>query len=130
MATPTSLLLSQQKYVIDLLSKHNMLGSKPVSTSLTVGTSLTVKDGTALVNATMYRKVVGGLQHLQMNRSDISFAMNKLSQLMHASSEHHWGVVKHLLHYLNGTRSLGIRLLVDTPLTFHGFSDVDWLVAR
>ena len=35
-------------------------------------------------------------------------------------------MVKRLLHYLNGTRSLDIRLLVDTPQTIHGFSDIDW----
>ena len=39
LVTSTGLLLSQQKYVIDLLSKHNMLNSKPVSTPLVVGTS-------------------------------------------------------------------------------------------
>ena len=44
---------------------------------------------------------------------------------MHAPSEHHWGAVKHLLRYLNGTRSLGIRILVDTPLTLYDFSDAD-----
>ena len=54
LATSTSVLLSQQKYVIDLLSKHNMLSSKPISTLLAIGTSLTANDGTALVNATMY----------------------------------------------------------------------------
>ena len=58
------LLLSQNKYVINLLNKHNMLDSKPVSTSLVVGTSLTAHDGTAPVNATIYHQVVGGLQHL------------------------------------------------------------------
>ena len=46
LATSTSFLLSQQKYVIDLLSKHNILKSKPVFTSLVVGTSLIVIDGT------------------------------------------------------------------------------------
>ena len=55
LVTLTGLLLSQQKYVIDLLCKHNMLGTKPVSTSLVVGTSLTAKDGVAPVNATVYR---------------------------------------------------------------------------
>ena len=73
------LLPSQHKYVIELLSKHNMLDSKPISTLLVVGTSLTTKDGTALVNATMYRQVVGSLQNLWMTCLDISFAMNKLS---------------------------------------------------
>ena len=33
---------------------------------------------------------------------------------------------KHLLRYLNRMRSLGIRLLADTPLTLHGFYDADW----
>ena len=77
--TCSSLLLSQQKYVIDLLSRHNMLGSKLISTLLVVGISLTANVGTVLVNATMYRQVVGGLQHLRMTRPDFSFDMNKLS---------------------------------------------------
>ena len=51
LATSTGLLLSQQKYVINLLSKHHMLDSKPVSTPLAVGTSLTATDGTLSVNA-------------------------------------------------------------------------------
>ena len=115
LATLSSLLLSQQKYVIDLLRKHNMLGSKLVSTSLVVGTSLIANDGIAPVNGTMYRQVIGGLQHLQITQPDISFVVNKLSWFMHASSEHHWGAVKRLLRYLNGTRSLGIRLFANTP---------------
>ena len=45
---------------------------------------------------------------------------------MHVPSEHHWGAIKLLLHYLNGMRSLGIRLLENTFLTLHGFSNVDW----
>ena len=45
---------------------------------------------------------------------------------MHTSFEHHWGVVKCLLRYLNGTRSLGIKLLTDSPLTLHCFFDENW----
>ena len=44
LGTSTGLLLSQHKYVIDLLSKHNMLDFKPVSTLLVVRTSPTTKD--------------------------------------------------------------------------------------
>ena len=89
LATSTGILLSPQKYVIDLLRKHNMLGSKPIFTPLAIGNSLTGHDGIASVNAITYRQVVSGLQHPQMTRPDISFAMNKLSQFMHASSEHY-----------------------------------------
>ena len=45
---------------------------------------------------------------------------------MHTPFEYHYEVVKRLVCYLNGTRSLGIRLLVNTPLTLHDFSDADW----
>ena len=71
-----------------------MIDSKPVSTPLTTGISLTIHDGAAPINATMYRQVVGGLQHLRMTRPDISFAVNKLSQFMFSPSETHWGAVK------------------------------------
>ena len=74
----------------------------------------------------MYRQVVGGLQHFRMTRLDISFVVNKLSHFMHTPFEHHCGVIKRLLRYLNGMRSLSIQLLIDSPLTLHGFSDADW----
>ena len=61
LATSTGLLLYQQKYVIDLLTKHNMLDSKLVSTPLSVITSLIATDGSASVNATIYCHVVNGL---------------------------------------------------------------------
>ena len=111
LATSMGLLLSQQKYVIDFLSKHNMLDSKPIFTPLAVGTLLTAADGTTSVNATMYCQVVGGLQHLRMTRLDISFIVNKFFQFMHALFEHHWGAVKRLLCYRNDMRSLGISFL-------------------
>ena len=98
-----------------------MLGSKPISTSLVLGTSLTVIDGIVPVNANMYCQVIDSLQHLQMTRPDISFAMNKFSKFMHVQSEQHWGAVKRLLGYLSGTRSIGIWLLGDTPKTLHDF---------
>ena len=61
-----------------------------------------------------------------MTRLDVAFAVNKLSQLMHATTSTHWGAVKRLLRYLNGTRDFGIHIHSDTPLTLHGFSDADW----
>ena len=66
-----------------------MLGCKPVFTLLIVGTSLTVKHGVASVNATTYRQMVGGLQHLRMTRTYISFPVNKLSQFMQALFKQH-----------------------------------------
>ena len=66
--TTDGLVLSQHKFVVDLLQKHHMVDSKPVFMPLPTGTSLTLHDGALPLNATMYRQVVGGLQHLQITR--------------------------------------------------------------
>lgn len=89
--------LSQRKYVIDLLAKHNMLGCKPVQTPLASTSALTLHDGTPPTDASLYRQVLGSLQYLQFTCPDIAFAVNKLSQFMHAPSASHWGAVKRLL---------------------------------
>ncbi|KAG6538319.1 hypothetical protein ZIOFF_003434 [Zingiber officinale] len=49
--TSNGLLLSQQKYVIDLLFKHHLLDSKPVSTPITAGSHLTLHDGSSFFDA-------------------------------------------------------------------------------
>ena len=124
--TTGGLLLSQRKYVLDLLTKHNMISSKAVPTPLATGTTLSANDGTPPVNATTFRQVVGGLQPLRMTRLDIAFAVNKLSQFMHALTSTQWGTAKRLLRYLNGTRNLSINLCSSTPISLHGYSDADW----
>lgn len=61
-----------------------------------------------------------------MTKPDIAFAVNKLSQFMHAPTETHWGAVKRLLSYLNGTRHVGLHLRRDSSLSLHCFTDADW----
>ena len=65
-ALPTliGLLLMQQKYVVYLLSKHNMLDSKLVMTPLVVSSPLFVHDGFSMTDARRFRQVLGILQHL------------------------------------------------------------------
>ena len=57
----TGLFLSQQKYVIDLLSRTKMLDAKPVTTPLPTYYDLKLINGTSLTNATEYRQVIGAL---------------------------------------------------------------------
>lgn len=118
--------LSQRKYVTDILAKFNMLDCKPVQTPLSTSVSLTLEDGTPPADASLYRTAMGSLQYLLFTRLDIAFAVNKLSQFMHAPSETHWGAVKRLLRYLNGTRQVGITYRQSSPLTLHCFTDADW----
>ena len=47
-------------------------------------------DGASLTDATEYRSIVGALQYLTLTRPDISFTVNKLSQIMHRPTTGHW----------------------------------------
>jgi hypothetical protein len=74
------ILLSQRRYIQELLNKTHMEMSKPVLTPLpTHSSSLTLSSGSLLSDPTEYRTVVGSLQYLSLTRPDISFAVNRMS---------------------------------------------------
>jgi histone deacetylase 1/2 len=45
---------------------------------------------------------------------------------MYAPTEDHWAVVKHILRYLQATKTYGLHITRDSLLTLHGFTDVEW----
>ena len=89
------LLLSQMRYIKDLLTRTNMQAAKPVHTPLpTSSSSIKLSSGSPLFDPTEYRTVVGSLQYLSLTRPDISFAVNKMSQFMHQPTDEQWTLVK------------------------------------
>jgi histone deacetylase 1/2 len=93
------IILSQDKYATDLLKRVNMANCKPVSTPLSTSEKLSTYEGTPLGpnDSISYRSVVGALQYLTLTRPDISFAVNKVCQFLHAPTETHWLAVKRIL---------------------------------
>lgn len=100
--------------------------AKPVATPLPSSPKLTLSTGKPLQDASQYRSVVGSLQYLAFTRPYITYAVNRLSQFMHKSTDGHWLGAKRVLRYLAGTPWHGIFLKAATPMTLHGFSDADW----
>ncbi|KAF2292184.1 hypothetical protein GH714_015100 [Hevea brasiliensis] len=97
---PTSLVLSQQKYLEDLLRETNMLTSKPCATPMPTAPTLSKAMGSPHPHPEHYRQVLGSLQYLTLTRPDIAFSVNKLAQFMHSPTDIHWQAVKRLLRYL------------------------------
>ena len=122
----SGLLLTQRKYINDLLARVNMTTVNPVSSPMMPTDRLQLTSGTALQDGSEYRMVVGSLQYLHFTRPDVSFAVNKLSQFMHRPTDVHWQAAKRVLRYLAGTRDRGILLRSNTTLSLHAFSDADW----
>jgi histone deacetylase 1/2 len=91
--------------------------------------TLSANDGTPLSaeESTRYRSIVGGLQYLTMTRPDLSFAVNKVCQYLHAPRCAHWSAVKRILRYVKGTLSHGLLLRPSSTLPLlSAFSDADW----
>jgi len=116
-------LLSQRRYLLDLLTRTHMTHAKPVSTPLPSGTNLSLYSSDALSDPTEFHSVVGSLQYLLLTRLDIAYAVNKLSQFMHQPTTEHWIHVKRLLRYLCGTSDHGLQLYSASPPSLHAFSD-------
>ena len=79
----SSVLLTQQRYILDILKCINMATAKPISSPMAPSTHLSLFEGEHFSDATLYRSIVGALQYLSVTRPDIAFTINKLSQYMH-----------------------------------------------
>lgn len=117
------LLLSQHKYMVDLLRRHNMDGSKPVTTPMATSSNLSVSGD---VDPKEYRSAIGGLQYLTMTRPDISFAVNKLAQSMSRPTANDWLGVKRIMRYLKGSIHHGLLLRCPQSLQLTAYSDSDF----
>ncbi|WZZ19965.1 hypothetical protein YC2023_121352 [Brassica napus] len=120
------LLLTQHRYIADLLHRNKMEDCNTVPTPMCPYKPLTLSSGTPLKDPTQYRATVGSLQYLSLTRPDISFAVNKMSQFMHKPSDEHWNGVKRILRYLAGTMTTGIFLHKHNTPSLHAYTDADW----
>jgi hypothetical protein len=80
-----------------------------------------------------YCAVVGKCMYLSTcMQPDISYAVRELARFMSNYGEKHFEAAKHLLHYLQGTRSRGL-VYGNTPTTFPifcMFADSDWAMSE
>jgi histone deacetylase 1/2 len=122
------LTLTQHKYSLDLLHRASMLNCKHAATPMSATDPLSVLDADLLSpdDATEYHSLVGGLQYLTITRPDVSYAVNRVCQFLHAPRTSHWLAVKCILRYVCFTASYGLVLQPATSSVLLAFSDADW----
>nr|GEU91547.1 hypothetical protein [Tanacetum cinerariifolium] len=120
------ILLSQKKYILELLQSDGLSNYNPISFPMVTSSSLSLDDSTAFSNPVKYRQIVGSLQYVTLSRPDIAFVVNKVCQYMHAPTENHWSGVKRNLRYLHGTVKHGLLILRSSGSTIQAFTDVLW----
>lgn len=91
---------TQIKYTKDLLKRFNFENLKPCSIPMTVDKYISKNEGKKMVNPSLYRSAIRGLQHLAHTKPDITFDVNKMSQFLQAPSNVHWKAIKRIFIYL------------------------------
>ena len=73
-----SILMTQSKYIQDLLHIANMPEAYSISSPMVSNCKLSKHGADAFHDPTLYRSVVGALQYATLTRPEISFAVNKV----------------------------------------------------
>uniref|UniRef100_A0A2N9I5M9 Reverse transcriptase Ty1/copia-type domain-containing protein n=1 Tax=Fagus sylvatica TaxID=28930 RepID=A0A2N9I5M9_FAGSY len=94
LSNPSGVLLSQHRYITDILRRTNMLEAKPIASPMASSTSLSAYEGEPFPDHTLFRSTIGALQYLSITRPAIAFTVNKLSQFMHKPTLPHWQAVR------------------------------------
>jgi hypothetical protein len=121
------LLLSQQRYIRDLLHKTDMKDAKPVTSPMSSSSTLSAFTGDPMEDPSLYRSTVGSLQYLSHTRLDLVFAVNRACQFIHQPPKLHWEAVKRMLRYLKHTITHGLLLQKTHSTSLQAFSNVDWV---
>lgn len=124
--SPYGITLLQPKYALDLLACFHMADCKPAPTPFLLGVKLEAQFSSPLVDATLYRQLVGSLIYLTHTCHDISFAVGMVSSFMQEPHELHWKAAKCILHYIQGTHHYEIHYAVGTGLCLVGYTDSDF----
>ncbi|GKD16384.1 putative RNA-directed DNA polymerase, partial [Tanacetum coccineum] len=96
--TPEGLVLSQRKYIMDILKDCGFQGGRP-----------------------------SRLLYLQATRPDIAYFVNVLSQFVADPRHSHIDAAHQVLRYLKGTAGQGILLPQDGGCNLTAYCDSDWL---
>ena len=81
MRSKQRIMLSQRKYVLDILSETGKLGAKPCSTPMASNVQLT-KEGELFEDPERYRRLVGKFNYLTVTHPNIAYSVSVLSQYM------------------------------------------------
>ncbi|KAH9714143.1 reverse transcriptase Ty1/copia-type domain-containing protein [Citrus sinensis] len=121
-----TILLSQTKYVQDLLIKVEMANCKGIDTPFSTSEKLKRNEGAKFHDPTFYRSVIGSLQYAVLTRPELAFYVSKLSQFMSNPRQSHWIACKTVLRYLKNTMNMCLRIKKSEYFDLIAYTDADW----
>ncbi|XP_070045586.1 secreted RxLR effector protein 161-like [Nicotiana tomentosiformis] len=119
-------MISQQKYIKELLKRFEMESSKTIHTPIATATRLDMDEPSFPVNETMYRGIIGSLLDPTASRLGIVFIVGLCSRFQSSPKEYHLKVAKTILRYLKGMRDLVLYYPSGYTFDIIGYVDADY----
>jgi hypothetical protein len=124
--SPERISLNQGKYTVEILKRFDMLEYKSMNTPMEAKLKLLVDTSSDLIDATLYRQIIGSLIYLTNTRPNICFAVNTLSQFLVEPRRVNLVAAKHVMRCLKGTMDYGLSYDGDHDFKLSGYTDADW----
>ena len=125
-----TLSLNQTQAILTFLDSCDMRNVKPLATPM--DSQWKYGDEPPTIDEklkTEYRSKVGSLSYLsQCTRPDIAYAINTLCRHLHNPNKHCFKALNHLIHYLAGTPTSGLRFHFgeSTALRLEAYADASY----
>ena len=120
------IVLSQRKYVLDLLAEVGLLDCKPADTPIMLSHKLGEYPYQKPTDKERYQRLVGKLIYLSHTRPDIAYSVSVVIRFMHSPSNRHMEAVMRILRYLKGSPGKGLLFSKNGHLNIDGYTDADW----
>nr|GEU44485.1 putative ribonuclease H-like domain-containing protein [Tanacetum cinerariifolium] len=119
------ILVSQDKYVAEILRKFGLTDRKSASTLINTEKPLLKDLDGEDVDVHAYRSMIGSLMYLNSSRPDIMFAVYAYAYFQVTPKASNLHAVKRIFRYLKGKPHLGLWYPKDSPFNSVAYSDSD-----
>ncbi|XP_071699668.1 uncharacterized mitochondrial protein AtMg00810-like [Rutidosis leptorrhynchoides] len=116
-------ILSQRKYIHELLERAELSHSKLISYPMTTNVNHVLGDSETFNKPVKCHQVGGALRYVTLSRRDIKFAVKKVFQCMQSPTQNHWSAVTGIPRYLQGPADHGLRFMQDLGTILHAYTD-------
>jgi hypothetical protein len=123
--SPEKIFLNQGMYAIEILKRFDMLECKAMNTPMETNLKLMVDTSSELIDATLYRQIIGSLVYLTNTRPDICFVVNTLSRYLVEPRDVHLVAAKHVMRYLKDILDYGLCYTRDHDFKLYGYTNSD-----
>ncbi|GJT37476.1 hypothetical protein Tco_0937341 [Tanacetum coccineum] len=120
------IMMSQDKYVADILKKFDFVIMKTTSTPIETNKALLKDEEAEDVDVHLYRSMIGSLMYLTAFRPNIMFDFYACERFQVTPKVSNLHALKRIFRYLKGQPELGLWYPKDSPFDLEAFSDSDY----